>query len=120
MDQITVLIIVAAIAWFCQIALGWFQIKMFNEALSALSVNGQICIGRSTGRFSPRVIVALSLDDQGFISDNFIMKGMTVFARPIRNAQLQGIELQNVDPETFFPKNKSIQQALTLAKNHKK
>lgn len=115
MDQVTILVGFAATAWLSQIGLGWLQIRTFNNALSSLRGSGEVRIGRSSGRFSPRVIVALTFDDNGVINDNFVMKGMTVFARPARYASLQGLNIGDLNPENLFPKNKSIQQALTLA-----
>ncbi len=45
-------------------------------------------MGRSSGRFKPRVVVAIALDDQQRIVDTLFMKGLTVFARPQKFPQL--------------------------------
>ncbi|WP_416414237.1 transcriptional regulator GutM [Pantoea sp. App145] len=115
MDAVTALILLAVGAWCLQIALGWLQIQQFNRALLQLSHNGRVCIGRSAGRFQPRVVLALSLDESNVVTGNFILKGLTIFARPVEIPQLKGTKLEDIVPQQVFPKNKSIQQALTLA-----
>jgi glucitol operon activator protein len=57
--MVTALITVAAIAWICQMAFGGWQIHQFNRAFDALCQKGRVGVGRSGGRFKPRVVVAL-------------------------------------------------------------
>lgn len=120
MDSVNVFIVVAAVAWMGQIALGWRQISCFNRALETLSQRGQVCIGRSTGRFKPRVILALAVNDDGRISDNLVMKGVTVFSRPASESALTGRRLDDLCPERLFPGHKALQEALTLAITNKR
>lgn len=115
MDPVNTLLCLAAVAWSGQTALGWLQIQRFNRELATLSRRGHVRIGRSAGRFTPRVVLALSLDQDNKITGNFIMKGLTVFSRPVTEMKLHGLRLEEIKPEILFPKNKSIQQALTLA-----
>lgn len=115
MEPVNALIVSAALAWIGQIALGWLQINRFNRALTALSDYGVVKIGRSTGRFKPRVVLALAISEQGVITNNFVMKGFTVFSRPYAEATLNGIRLDEIRSEVIFPANKMLQEALTLA-----
>ena len=80
--MVSALITVAVIAWCAQLALGGWQISRFNRAFDTLCQQGRVGVGRSSGRFKPRVVVAIALDDQQRIVDTLFMKGLTVFARP--------------------------------------
>lgn len=119
MDAINTLILLAAIAWSGQIILGWFQIQHFNRSLAVLAQTGQVAMGRSGGRFKPRVVLALSLDDERRVVGNFVMKGVTIFARPLSEPKLNGLHLNEIQPQILFPKSAATQQALALAISHK-
>lgn len=86
--MVSALITVAVIAWCAQLALGGWQISRFNRAFDTLCQQGRVGVGRSSGRFKPRVVVAIALDDQQRIADTLFMKGLTVFARPQKFPQL--------------------------------
>lgn len=120
MDPVNSLICVAALAWTTQIALGWLQINRFNRALASLSDSGCVRIGRSAGRFKPRVVLALAVSDEGRITGNFVMKGFTVFSGPRSEQRLTGGMLNEIRPEVIFPANKSLQEALALAISNKR
>ncbi len=86
--MVSALITVAVIARCAQLALGGWQISRFNRAFDTLCQQGRVGVGRSSGRFKPRVVVAIALDDQQRIVDTLFMKGLTVFARPQKFPQL--------------------------------
>lgn len=119
MAAMNTLIWLAVIAWLGQIVLGWLQLQNFNRALTVLAHTGQVTIGRSGGRFKPRVVLALSLDDQQRVIDNLVMKGITIFARPAHEPKLNGLRLNEIQPQILFPKSTATQQALALAISHK-
>lgn len=85
--MVSALITVAVIAWCAQLALGGWQISRFNRAFDTLCQQGRVGVGRSSGRFKPRVVVVIALDDQQRIVDTLFMKGLTVFARPQKNSR---------------------------------
>ncbi len=85
--MVSALITVAVIAACAQLALGGWQISRFNRAFDTLCQQGRVGVGRSSGRFKPRVVVAIALDDQQRIADTLFMKGLTVFARPRKNSR---------------------------------
>ncbi len=87
--MVSTLITVAVIAWCAQLALGGWQISRFNRAFDKLSQQGRVGVGRSGGRFKPRVVVAVALDEQQRVTDTLLMKGLTVFARPVKIAAMQ-------------------------------
>lgn len=120
MDPVNSLIALAAVAWTGHIALGWLQINRFNRALASLSDNGVVRIGRSDGHFKPRVVMAFTVNSDGRITSNFIMKGVTVFSRPYTEKTLSNLLLSEIRPEIIFPANKALQQALALALENKR
>ena len=89
--MVSALITVAVIAWCAQLALGGWQISRFNRAFDTLCQQGRVGVGRSSGRFKPRVVVAIALDDQQRIVDTLFMKGLTVFARPQKIPAITGM-----------------------------
>lgn len=120
MDPVSLLICAAAAAWTAQIGLGWVQINQFNRALAALSSDGRVLIGRSAGRFRPRVVLAMSVSGEGRVTGNFVMKGLTVFARPYAEPLLHNKVLSEIRPEVIFPANKSLCEALSMAISNKR
>ncbi|MGL5600479.1 MAG: transcriptional regulator GutM [Silvania sp.] len=113
--MVTTLITVAAIAWICQLALGGWQIHRFNRAFDALCQRGRVGVGRSGGRFKPRVVIAIALDDDDRVCDALMMRGLTVFARPVKIAALNGLPLRELEPGVIFPHDPLCQNALSLA-----
>ncbi|WP_449556919.1 transcriptional regulator GutM [Huaxiibacter chinensis] len=117
--MVTALITVAAIAWICQLIFGGWQIRQFNRAFDTLCQQGRVGVGRAGGRFKPRVVVAIALDEHNRICDSLIMRGMTVFARPAKIQAINGISLQELEPDVIFPHDSLCQNALSLALNLK-
>ena len=113
--MVTTLITVAVIAWLGQLALGGWQIHRFNRAFDALCQRGRVGVGRSGGRFKPRVIVAIALDENNNVCDSLIMRGMTVFARPTKIQAINGMSWQELKPDVIFPNDSLCQDALSLA-----
>lgn len=113
--MVSTLITVAVIAWCAQLALGGWQIARFNRAFDKLSQQGRVGVGRSGGRFKPRVVVVVELDEQQRVTDALLMKGLTVFARPVKIAAMQGKHLHELRPDVIFPHDSLAQNALSLA-----
>lgn len=85
--MVSALITVAVIAWCAQLALGGWQISRLTVP-STRYASKEGWRGPFSGRFKPRVVVAIALDDQQRIVDTLFMKGLTVFARPQKFPQL--------------------------------
>lgn len=115
MTATSLLISIAVVAWVAQIALGWWQINRFNRALDDLCQLGRVGIGRSGGFLKPRVVLALAFDVEQRISGAFMMRGLTVFARPRPINHLCGLHLEEIVPDVIFPQDTASQTALTLA-----
>lgn len=120
MNSVNMFICVAGFAWLGQIALGWWQMTRFNEALAQLPAQGRIGIGRSAGRFKPRVVVAICVDSNNIIRGNFVMKGITVFSQPAPDDTLNGRSIENLVPAHIYPNNTALCTALTLAMTNKR
>ncbi|MCW9733029.1 transcriptional regulator GutM [Avibacterium sp. 20-15] len=113
--MINSLIIVAIIAWILQIILGWWQISQFNKAFEILCKQGNVGIGRTSGRFNPKVVIAIAFDHNHCVVNSIILKGVSVFSRPKPITNLTGLLHSEIDPEAIFPKDKSSQDALREA-----
>jgi glucitol operon activator protein len=113
--MVTTLITLAAIAWIAQLALGGWQIHQFNRAFEQLCQRGRVGVGRAGGRFQPRVIIAVALDEQLRVTDSLLMKGLTVFTRPLKIAALTGKHPDELHPDVIFPHDPRCQNALSLA-----
>lgn len=117
--MVTALITVAAIAWITQLAFGGWQIRQFNRAFDQLCQQGRVGVGRSSGHFKPRAVVAIAVDEHDCIRDTLLMKGLTVFARPQKIPVLNGKHLEELQPDVIFPNDPLCQNALLLALNPK-
>ncbi|POP46437.1 transcriptional regulator GutM [Superficieibacter electus] len=113
--MVTTLITVAIIAWLSQLALGGWQIWRFNRAFDQLCQQGRVGVGRSGGRFKPRVVIAVALDKDDKVCDSLIMRGLTVFARPGKIRNINGNYLEELKPDVIFPQDPLCQNALSLA-----
>ncbi|WP_348265517.1 transcriptional regulator GutM, partial [Salmonella enterica] len=78
-------------------------ISHFNRAFDKLSQQRRVGVGRSGGRLKPRVVVAVALDEQQRVRDTLLMKGLTVFARPVKIAAMQGKHLHELQADVIFP-----------------
>ncbi|CAJ0994327.1 hypothetical protein SODG_001599 [Sodalis praecaptivus] len=115
MSPSSVLIMFALLAWSGQILLGWRQVRGFNQALMQLQRLGCVAVGRSSGRFRSRVVMALAFDGQGNVRGGFVLRGMTVFARQQPLTQLIGLQREQLNPIVIYPKEPACQTALALA-----
>ncbi|POT56397.1 transcriptional regulator GutM [Citrobacter amalonaticus] len=113
--MVSTLITVAVIAWCAQLALGGWQISRFNRAFDKLCQQGRVGVGRSGGRFKPRVVVAVALDEKQRVTDTLFMKGLTVFARPMKITSMLGKHLDELEPDVIFPHDPLARNALSLA-----
>lgn len=116
MNMTTSLIMIAFIAWGIQIVFSWFQIHRFNRAFLALKKGTYLGVGRSkTNHFKPRVLIAISLDENQIIIDSILMKGLTVFALPKPISKIHGLSATEIIPEKIFPNDFRSQNALAIA-----
>ncbi len=113
--MVSALITLAAIAWLSQMAMGGWQIRQFNRAFDKLCQQGRVGVGRSGGRFKPRVVLAVAFDEQDRVSDSLLMRGLTVFARPVKIDTIRGVKREELQPDVIFPHDRSCQDALLLA-----
>ncbi|CAI1644074.1 DNA-binding transcriptional activator GutM [Serratia quinivorans] len=109
------LIIFAVLAWLLQIALGWWQLQRFNRAFDRLCQLGRVGVGRSSGRFRPRVVLALAFDAERRVCGSMLMRGLTIFAQPRPIDRLHGLHQSDLHPDVIFPEDRACQTALSLA-----
>jgi Glucitol operon activator len=83
--MVSALITVAAIAWLSQLALGGWQIRQFNRAFDVLCQRGRVGVGRSGGRFKPRVVLAIAFDKQDCVCDTLLMRAPLPFSPARQN-----------------------------------
>ncbi|TLV21909.1 transcriptional regulator GutM [Klebsiella indica] len=117
--MVNTLITVAALAWITQLIFGGWQIRQFNHAFDQLSQKGRVGVGRSAGRFRPRAVIAIAVDEHDRIRDTLLMKGLTVFTRPQKIPALNGKHIEELQPDVIFPNDPLCQNALLLALNPK-
>ncbi len=116
MNATSLFISLAALAWVGQIFLGGWQVYRFNRAYNALHGQGHVVgLGRSGGRFKPRVVIALAFDADGYVRNGFTLRGLSVFARPRPLTPLIGLHKGQLEPSVIFPKDPACQTALALA-----
>lgn len=113
--MISAFITLAIIAWCVHLVLGGWQIYHFNRAFNKLCQSGKVGVGRSGGRFKPRVVVAIALDEQLHVADSLLMKGLTVFATPTKITAIMGKHIDELQPDVIFPHDPLLQNALSLA-----
>jgi len=103
-----------------QIILGYWQISRFNNAYAELALHSTyLGVGRSNGRFTPKILIILALDGDKRVSDSILMQGLTIFAAPQKLTQLHGMDYRDIDPAAIFPDKPRHQQALASALQHK-
>lgn len=115
MNITNTLILLAVIAWILQIILGWRQISRFNKAFEQLCRLGNVGIGRTAGRFRPKVVIAVAFDENQCVTGSLLMKGYTVFSRPAAISRLQGMQYQDIVPMAIFPHSPACREALEQA-----
>ncbi|MGC6388231.1 transcriptional regulator GutM [Ewingella sp. S1.OA.A_B6] len=115
MTSTSALIFCAVLAWLAQIALGWWQLQRFNRAFDRLCQQGSVGVGRSAGRFKPRVVLALAFDKEEKVCAGFLLRGLTIFASPQPLCTLNGMSRQQLMIGVTFPKDPNVQTALLLA-----
>ena len=76
-------------------------------------------VGRSNGRFTPKVLIILALDSEQRVRDSILMQGLTIFAAPQKLTQLHGMKFSDIDPAAVFPQRPRYQQALASALTRK-
>ena len=135
MTLTTALLTAAAVAWTAQIILGYWQISRFNNAYAELARrhgkrayrrrprhrhrrSTYLGVGRSNGRFTPKILIILALDGDKRVSDSILMQGLTIFAAPQKLMQLHGMDYRDIDPAAIFPDKPRHQQALASALQH--
>lgn len=116
-NYVLVFVVCAIIAWASQIFLGFFQMRSFYRAFQKLCQQGKVGIGRNSGRYRSKTLIAVALNEQGEIVDSLYMSGFSVFSRPRQLMVLHGKNYQTINPQEIFPDNKHACQALQQALN---
>ncbi|MBN6063630.1 transcriptional regulator GutM [Aggregatibacter actinomycetemcomitans] len=109
------LIFIAVGAWLLQILLGWWQVSRFNKAFELLCKQGKVGIGRTKGRFKAKAVVAVAFDENRYVTNSIMMKGLTVFSRPQPIPALKGLHYDEIRPDVIFPADRNAQEALAEA-----
>ncbi|OCL25391.1 hypothetical protein U472_13655 [Orenia metallireducens] len=114
------LIILGAIAWIVQTALGYLQIKDFNTHYSELRKLGKVIVGKNKGKISSGTVVAFAIDDSGRIIKGEYMEGISVLARMKLLEGLEDLALNKINDDDLNEYSKGIKKAVKNAiKNYK-
>ena len=87
-STITIIVCVAAI-WMSQRLLAIWQSLRFRRQLIALRQHGKLSVGLAK-KIGRRVFVGLTVDGQGIVTANLVLRGVTVFATGKPHAALIG------------------------------
>lgn len=93
-STIAIIVCVAAI-WMAQRLLAIWQSLRFRRQLLELRTHGKLSVGmaRKIGR---RVFVGLTVDRQGLVTANLVLRGVTVFALGKPNQSLNGCRITDL------------------------
>lgn len=114
MDSVSLLMVIAIVAWVAQIGMSFFQIRAFNNMIQAMARRGKVKIGRTQSRWKTRTIVVLVEDEDSIITDAKVLHGITVFARPKTLIEVIG-SAYPFDGHIMNGLSKGIQEALDVA-----
>lgn len=110
------LIVIFIVIWMAQIILGYRQIHLFNQFYAELAKKSAfIGVGKSSGRFKPKVLMIIGLNAEHKIEHTLLMDGLTVFSRPKSIPELFNLYWKDIQPELIFPNQKRHQEALISA-----
>src|SRR6476469_272267 len=87
-STIAIIVCVAAI-WMSQRLLSIWQSLRFRRQLLALRQHGKLSVGLAK-KIGRRVFVGLTVDEQGIVTANLVLRGVTVFALGKPNPALIG------------------------------
>lgn len=119
-----IFISLALLAWGLQIYFGWRQIQQFNHFFSDFChqhSDKKITLGRSKGRFKPKVLVVFAIDNENSIQDHFVLQGFSIFAKPQKLPQLAPRHLKTLiaSLDDLFPKENRLKEAIKEALTQK-
>ncbi len=110
------LIILLVLVWVLQIGLGYWQIRCFNQTYTTLAKKGAyIGVGKSSGRFKPKVVIIVALNEEKKVVDSILMQGLTVFSKPEALTQIHNLDYQQIDADIIFPDKPRHREALKVA-----
>src|SRR6478735_3300231 len=92
--SISLIVCVAAI-WMAQRLLTIWQSLRFRRQLLALRQHGKLSVGMAK-KIGRRVFVGLTVDQQGMVTANLVLRGVTVFALGKPNPALNGCRVRDL------------------------
>ena len=102
--MVSALITVAVIAWCRATGLRRLaNVLVLTVPSTRYASKGGLAWAVHSGRFKPRVVVAIALDDQQRIVDTLFMKGLTVFARPQKIPAITGMHVGDYTARCDLP-----------------
>ena len=113
--MVSALITVAVIAWCAQLALGGWQISRLTVPSTHYANKGALAWDVPSGRFKPRVVVAIALDDQQRIVDTLFYERTDRLRPTAKIPAITGMHAGDLQPDVIFPHDPLSQNALSLA-----
>jgi Glucitol operon activator len=115
MNEVVLLILIGIICWLLNFALGFVQIKNFNENYIEMRRKGRVVIGRKRGYLQAGTIILLNVDEENTIFACKIIQGISVLAKMKQFSGLEGKQINKLTQEDISQYRKLTRVAILNA-----
>lgn len=115
MNEVVLLILIGIICWLLNFALGFIQIKNFNENYIKMRRKGRVVIGRKRGYLQAGTIILLNVDEENTIFACKIIQGISVLAKMKQFSGLEGKQINKLTQEDISQYRKLTRVAILNA-----
>ncbi|MDD7795211.1 transcriptional regulator GutM [Clostridium sp. 'White wine YQ'] len=115
MNEVVLLILIGIICWLLNFALGFIQIKNFNENYIEMRRKGRVVIGRKRGYLQAGTIILLNVDEEDTIFSCKIIQGISVLAKMKQFNGLEGKQINKLTQDDISQYRKLTRVAILNA-----